>query len=128
MSAFSDIPLILVADDEDDVREIVAFRMERAGYRVICAADGYQAVEMAVAHTPALAVVDVMMPGMTGWEVTRVLKTDPRTAATAVILLTARSRDTDISRGFDAGADDYIRKPFSPEELGARVRATLARR
>jgi DNA-binding response OmpR family regulator len=128
MSATPEAPLILVVDDEDDVREIVAFRLERAGYRVISAVDGHEAVAMAVAHAPALAVVDVMMPGMTGWEVTRTLKADPRTASTAVILLTARSRDADISRGFDAGADDYIRKPFSPEELGARVKATLTRR
>jgi DNA-binding response OmpR family regulator len=121
-------PLILVADDEEDVREIIVFRLERAGYRVICAADGDEALAQAFENDPDLALLDVMMPGRTGWEVTRVLKDDARTASIPVIILTARSRDADLARGFAAGADDYIRKPFSPEELGARVKAMLMRR
>jgi DNA-binding response OmpR family regulator len=73
-------------------------------------------------------VLDVMMPGLNGYEVTQRLRADPATAQIPVILLTARVQETDVNRGFDAGADDYLRKPFSPQELRARVQAILARR
>jgi DNA-binding response OmpR family regulator len=128
MTAAASEKLILVADDDEDIRDIVGFRLERAGHRVICVANGDDALAAARAQRPDLAVLDVMMPGLTGWEVTRALKADPETNAIPVILLTARSRDVDVSRGFAAGADDYLRKPFSPEELGARVSAALMRR
>jgi DNA-binding response OmpR family regulator len=128
MSAELSGKLILVADDDEDIRDIVGFRLERAGYDVVCVANGDDALAAARDRRPDLAVLDVMMPGLTGWEVTRALKADPDTSAIPVILLTARSRDVDVSRGFAAGADDYLRKPFSPEELGARVSAALMRR
>jgi DNA-binding response OmpR family regulator len=119
---------VLVADDDEDILQLVAFRLERAGYTVVTAADGQQALAAAREHRPDLAVLDVMMPGLNGYEVTRALRGDPETAAIAVILLTARVQEADVSRGFEAGADDYLRKPFSPQELRSRVQAILARR
>ncbi len=119
---------VLVADDDEDILQLVSFRLERAGYTVVTAADGQQALAAAREHRPDLAVLDVMMPGLNGYEVTRELRADPATAAIPVILLTARVQEADVSRGFDAGADDYLRKPFSPQELRSRVQAILARR
>jgi DNA-binding response OmpR family regulator len=125
----SDAPrTLLVADDDDDILQLVSFRLERAGYKVVTAADGQQALAAARQHQPDLAVLDVMMPGLNGYEVTRQLRADPATAAIPVILLTARVQEADVSRGFEAGADDYLRKPFSPQELRSRVQALLARR
>jgi DNA-binding response OmpR family regulator len=121
-------PTVLVADDDDDVLELVAFRLERAGYEVITARDGEEALRAARENTPALAVLDVMMPKMTGYDVTRALRKDEQTRQMPVILLTARVQEADVNRGFDAGADDYIRKPFSPQELRARIEAVLGRR
>ena len=119
---------VLVADDDEDILQLVAFRLERAGYTVVTASDGQQALTAAREHRPDLAVLDVMMPGLNGYEVTRQLRSDPATAEIPVILLTARVQEADVSRGFEAGADDYLRKPFSPQELRSRVQAILARR
>ena len=119
---------VLVADDDEDILQLVSFRLERAGYTVVTAADGQQALAAARQHQPDLAVLDVMMPGLNGYEVTRQLRADPATAAIPVILLTARVQEADVSRGFEAGADDYLRKPFSPQELRSRVQAILQRR
>ncbi|HVA32136.1 MAG TPA: response regulator [Gaiellaceae bacterium] len=124
----SERPLVLVADDDSDIRELVTYRLTRSGYDVIGAADGEEAFELAASREPDLCVLDVMMPKLDGLELTRRLRALPATAATPVILLTARSQEDDVERGFDAGADDYLRKPFSPDELGARVRAILGRR
>lgn len=124
----SERPLVLVADDDSDIRELVTYRLTRSGYDVIGAADGEEAFELAASREPDLCVLDVMMPKLDGLELTRRLRALPATAATPVILLTARSQEDDVARGFDAGADDYLRKPFSPDELGARVRAILGRR
>jgi DNA-binding response OmpR family regulator len=120
--------LILVADDDDDIRALVTFRLERAGYEVISAADGDQAFALACDRIPDLAVLDVMMPGSDGLEVTRKLRAREDTNRIPVILLTARAREGDVESGFDAGADDYLKKPFSPQELQTRVRAILGRR
>jgi DNA-binding response OmpR family regulator len=124
----NDRPIVLVADDDPDIRALVTYRLARAGYEVVGAADGEEALELARARTPDLCVFDVMMPKLNGLELTRRLRETPATARTPVILLTARSQELDVERGFDAGADDYLRKPFSPDELSARVRAVLGRR
>jgi DNA-binding response OmpR family regulator len=122
------VPLVLVADDDPDIRALVTFRLEKAGYDVVQAADGEEALQLARERTPDLAVLDVMMPRLTGDEVTRQIRADEGTSAIPVILLTARVQEADVARGFEAGADDYIKKPFSPQELRARVQAILGRR
>jgi DNA-binding response OmpR family regulator len=121
-------PLVLAADDDEDILDLVAFRLERSGYTVIVARDGEEALELAAKELPDLAVLDVMMPKVDGFEVTRRLRADEVTSRMPIILLTARSQDADVQQGFDAGADDYLRKPFSPDELRARVQAILGRR
>jgi DNA-binding response OmpR family regulator len=121
-------PLVLVADDDEDIRSLVTFRLERAGYRVVTATDGEHALSLALEHSPDLAVLDVMMPRLDGYELTRRLREHEATKEMPVILLTARAQEADVERGFEVGADDYIRKPFSPQELRARVQAILGRR
>jgi len=123
-----DNPLVLVADDDPDILDLVRYRLERSGYAVATAADGDEAVRLASELAPALAVLDVMMPGLTGFEVTRRLRQRAETSRIPVILLTARAQEADVQEGFEAGADDYLRKPFSPRELSARVQAVLGRR
>lgn len=119
---------ILVADNDEDILTLVAFRLERQGYEVLVARDGAEALERARQELPDLCVLDVMMPKLTGYDVTRELRADPRTQDVPVILLTARVQEADVRSGFDAGADDYVRKPFSPQELRERVAAALEKR
>jgi len=119
--------LVLVADDEEDIRALVAFRLERAGYEVITAADGEEALTLATTLLPDLVVLDMMMPKATGLEVTRSLRELDETKEIPVILLTARAQEADVARGFEAGADDYVKKPFSPQDLQLRVQALLER-
>jgi DNA-binding response OmpR family regulator len=119
---------VLVADDDEDIRELVAFRLERAGYAVVAARDGEEALQLALERSPDLAILDVMMPKLTGIEVTERLRANDATRRMPVILLTARVQEADVARGFEAGADDYIKKPFSPQELRSRVQAILGRR
>jgi DNA-binding response OmpR family regulator len=121
-------PVVLAADDDEDILELVAFRLERSGYTVLQARDGEQALELARAEKPDLAVLDVMMPKLDGFELTRRLRAEEGTSRMPIILLTARAQDADVDRGFDSGADDYLRKPFSPQELSTRVQAILGRR
>ena len=121
-------PLILIADDDPDILALVSFRLERAGFEVVQARNGEEAVQVALARRPDLAVLDVMMPRIDGYEATRQLRQHEETSRMPVILLTARVQEEDIARGFDAGADDYVKKPFSPQELGSRVQAVLGRR
>jgi DNA-binding response OmpR family regulator len=121
----SDRPVVLVADDDQDILELVAFRLERAGYRILTASDGERALEIALDQHPDLAVLDVMMPRLTGLEVTERIRAEGERMP--IVLLTARVQEADVARGFEAGADDYIKKPFSPQELRARVQAILGR-
>ena len=118
-------PLVLVADDDPDILALVRFRLERDGYEVLSAPDGETALDLAMARTPDLAVLDVMMPRLDGYEVTRRLRAHGPTTTIPIILLTARVQEPDLERGFEAGADDYVTKPFSPQALGERVQAAL---
>ena len=118
-------PLVPVADDEEDIRSLVAFRLKRAGYEVITAADGEEALLLATTRLPDLAVLDITMPKLDGCEVTRSLRAHAQTVAMPVILLTARVQEDDVERGMAAGATDYVKKPFSPHERGARVTSIL---
>jgi DNA-binding response OmpR family regulator len=121
-------PIVLVADDDEDILELIVFRLERSGYTVLQARDGAEALELARRSRPDLAVLDVMMPKLDGFDLTRRLREDESTSKMPIILLTARTQEADVERGFDAGADDYLRKPFSPQELRSRVQAILGRR
>lgn len=118
---------VLVADDDPDIRDLVAFKLTTAGYEVEVVADGLAALDHARARPPRLVLLDVMMPGLSGLDVAQQLRADPRTATVPIILLTAKAQEQDVEGGFGVGADDYVTKPFSPRELLSRVRAVLAR-
>ena len=118
---------VLIADDDADIRDRVAFKLEQAGFDVITAKDGPAALSAAHDRIPDIAVLDVSMPGMSGLDVCRMLRADPSTADMMIIMLTARAQETDVEGGFSAGADDYLIKPFSPRELTSRVQALLGR-
>jgi DNA-binding response OmpR family regulator len=120
-------PLILVADDDPDILSLVTLRLERSGYEVVGAGDGEQALAAAMARPPDLALLDVMMPKLDGYQVTAQLRGNDATRHLPVILLTARVQEDDIARGVEAGADDYVKKPFSTHELRDRVQAALGR-
>ena len=119
---------VLVADDEPHLLRLVKFRLEREGYNVITATDGEVALELARTEHPDLCVLDVMMPKRSGFEVLKALREDEAYRDMKVIMLTARAQDRDVDAGFSLGADDYLTKPFSPQELRVRVGAHLAKR
>ena len=114
--------LVLVADDDDDILLLVTTRLRRDGFDVIQARDGDEALALALEHRPAIAVLDVGMPGLDGLEVIRAIRADDATRAMRVVLLTAKAQESDVRRGYDVGADLYVKKPFSPADLSARVR------
>ena len=118
---------ILVADDDVDIRELVEFKLSTMGHEIVAVGDGAAAIDACMAQKPDLAVLDVMMPGVSGLDAIRAIRADPALADLPVILLTARAQESDVETGFDSGADDYITKPFSPRELASRVQALLSR-
>jgi two-component system alkaline phosphatase synthesis response regulator PhoP len=118
---------ILVAEDDADIGDLIVRYLHKAGWTVRLTASGTDALAAAGREQVDVAILDVMLPGMTGLEVCRALRGDPRTAAIPIIMVTARAEETDRILGLDTGADDYITKPFSPNELVARVRALLRR-
>ncbi|MDD4766407.1 MAG: response regulator transcription factor [Desulfotomaculaceae bacterium] len=118
---------ILVVEDEKNILELVRFNLERAGFEVIATPDGARGLEMAREELPDLIILDVMLPGMNGFEVCRELQHDSATRFIPVIFLSARAGELDRVLGLEMGADDYIVKPFSPRELVARVKARLRR-
>ncbi|MDX2160230.1 MAG: response regulator transcription factor [bacterium] len=125
-------PLILVIDDESTVREVVRKYLEQDGFRVLEAESGTTGLAMMRDHRPDLIVLDIMLPGVDGFEITRRLRDQTYAPVTAggeipIILLTARTGELDRITGFEVGADDYVMKPFSPRELVARVKAVLRR-
>ena len=119
---------ILVVDDEEDILELLRYNLLREGYNVSCAASGEEALRLAQSEIPDLLVQDLMLPGIDGLEVTKILKNDSRTRDIPIVMLTAKGEEADIVAGLELGADDYITKPFSPRVLVARVRAVLRRK
>ncbi|MEK6791148.1 MAG: response regulator [Deltaproteobacteria bacterium] len=119
--------LILVVDDEPDILNLLEYNLKKAGYRVILAKDGPEAIALAKSKRPSLVLLDIMLPDMDGTEVLRRLKAMEATASIPVIMLTAKGEEIDKVVGFELGAEDYITKPFSPRELLLRVRAVLKR-
>jgi len=118
--------LVLCADDDDDILSLVSLRLQRAGFDVVTATDGEAALELARARRPALAVLDVMMPKRTGYDVLAELRSDDTVRAIKVILLSARVQEGDVLRGMNAGADAYVAKPFRAQDLVAKVQELLA--
>ena len=118
---------ILVVDDEPDITGLVAYHLAKAGYRVTTAANGAEALKSARQESPDLIVLDLMLPGVSGYDVLAELRRRPETADVGVILLTARKDESDRIKGLSLGADDYLAKPFSPQELVLRVGAVLRR-
>lgn len=118
---------ILVVEDEDDIRELVSYTLAREGFRVLRAAAGEEALEIAKARNPDLVILDLMLPGIDGLTVCRILQRDPATSGIPVVMLTAKGEEADVVAGLELGAEDYVTKPFSPKVLLARVRRILRR-
>ena len=119
--------LVLIADDEEDVVGLIASSLQGAGFEVVDARDGPAAIELAQGRAPALIILDLMLPGMSGFEVCRLLKNDPRTSRIPIIMLSAKAQENDRVVGLELGADDYVTKPFSTRELVLRVRSVIRR-
>ena len=119
------IPKILVVDDEPDAVELIRFNLKGAGYEVITAADGEEALKKARALLPDLIILDLMLPEVDGLEVCKILRRDTRVSAVPIIMLTAKAAEIDRVLGLELGADDYVTKPFSPRELVLRVKRLL---
>jgi len=118
---------ILIVDDEPDILGLLVYHLSREGYRVSTAVDGPAAITAAIENPPDVLLLDLMLPTLDGYEVLQTLRSNPRTARTPVLLLTARGEEEERLRGFECGADDYVTKPFSPKEVVLRVRALLRR-
>ena len=119
---------ILVVDDEPDALELISYNLKAAGYDVVTAADGEEALKKARSAQPALILLDVMLPEVDGLEVCKTLRRDAATSAIPIIMLTAKAAEIDRVLGLELGADDYVTKPFSPRELVLRVKSLLRRR
>ncbi len=119
---------VLVVDDEPDLLELVSYNLSKAGYEVACAHSGEEALAHIQTHPPDLVLLDVLLPGLDGLEICKALRRNPNTAATPIVMLTARGEDADVVAGLELGADDYLTKPFSPRILLARMKAVLRRR
>jgi DNA-binding response OmpR family regulator len=119
--------LIVVAEDEPQIANLVKFKLEKSGYQVMVGENGKVALELINQFHPHLVILDVMMPIMDGFEVLRLIKEGEETKGIPVIMLTAKGMETDVLKGFDNGAVDYITKPFSVSELAARVASAMGR-
>ena len=116
---------ILIAEDERDIRDLVAFTLRFAGHEVVVATNGEEAVETALQANPDLILMDVRMPRMTGYEACKVMKANPDLKDIPVVFLTARGQESEIQQGLDVGAEEYLLKPFAPDQLTTRVKAIL---
>jgi DNA-binding response OmpR family regulator len=119
---------ILIVDDEEDIIELIKYNLKSEGYTILTAMTGEEAIKMAKNFQPDLLVLDLMLPGIDGLEVTRYLKKEDMTMDIPIVMVTAKGEESDIVTGLELGANDYISKPFSPKELTARIRAILRRR
>ena len=118
---------ILIAEDERDIRDLITFTLKFAGHDVIPTKDGEEAYQTALQTTPDLILLDVRMPRMTGYEACQQIKANPVTQAIPVVFLSAKGQESEVKTGLDAGAEEYILKPFSPDQLIAQVKMVLAR-
>ena len=118
---------ILVAEDQQTIRSLIEYKLRNSGYTVVSVEDGAAALKKAVELKPDLVLLDVMMPLMTGFEVLAALKQNEETKRIPVLLVTAQSKEDEVLKGLELGADDYVTKPFSPNELAARVKTVLLR-
>jgi DNA-binding response OmpR family regulator len=117
---------ILVAEDERDIRDLITITLEYAGYKVVPASDGEEAVNLARKETPDLILMDVRMPRMTGYEACTLMKADAKLRDIPVIFLSGKGQDSEIQTGLEAGAADYLLKPFAPNQLTERINTVLA--
>ena len=118
---------ILIAEDERDIRDLVAFTLRFAGYEVAAAANGEEAVSMAAKENPDLILMDVRMPRMTGYDACRILKANPEMKDIPIVFLSAKGQESEIQTGMEVGAEEYLLKPFAPDQLTERVKDILAK-
>jgi len=118
---------ILIVDDEEDILELVAYNLEQNGFQVEKAATGEAGLKAARSENPGLIILDLMLPGINGLDICRLLKSDPDTKNIPIVMLTAKGEESDVVRGLELGADDYVTKPFSPKVLVARIKSVLRR-
>jgi two-component system alkaline phosphatase synthesis response regulator PhoP len=118
---------ILIAEDERDIRDLVAFTLRFAGYEVFAAANGEEAVQLAPQVNPDLILMDVRMPRMTGYEACRILKLNPDLKDIPIVFLSAKGQEAEIQQGLEAGAEEYLLKPFAPDQLTSHVKTILAK-
>ena len=116
---------VVIAEDEPDIRDLIKFTLQFAGYEVFAGGNGEEGYELAKREKPDLVLMDVRMPRMTGYEACRKIKSDPELKHIPVIFLSAKGQDSEIQSGLDAGAEEYLLKPFAPDQLTERVRAVL---
>jgi CheY-like chemotaxis protein len=118
---------ILIAEDERDIRDLVAFTLRFAGHEVFTASNGEEAVDMAPKVNPDIILMDVRMPRMTGYEACKVMKQNPELKDIPIVFLSAKGQEAEIQQGLDAGAEEYLLKPFAPDQLTSHVKAILAK-
>ena len=127
MVNMSSKPTILVVEDEEDLRDIIIYNLEREGYKTVGVESGEEGLEQAISLKPDLVILDLMLPGMNGMDVCRTIKQDSSTQVIPIIIVSAKGEEADIVSGLELGADDYLTKPFSPRILLARVGAVIRR-
>ncbi len=119
---------ILVVEDDENIQQLVGYNLAKAGFHVIYADNGEQALSLIKREKPELIVLDLMLPGLNGFEICKLVRKDPKTKSLPIVMLTAKSEENDMAAGLDLGADDYITKPFSPKILISRIKAALRRK
>ncbi|MFA6283021.1 MAG: response regulator [Desulfurivibrionaceae bacterium] len=119
---------ILVVEDDENIQQLVGYNLAKAGFHVIYADNGEQALNVIKREKPDLIVLDLMLPGLSGFEICKLVRKDPKTKNLPIVMLTAKSEENDMAAGLDLGADDYITKPFSPKILISRIKAALRRK